>query len=74
MLKAALLKELIPESLTESMKHLEHFHLALFFIWRRFYEVVRRLFGISYKVHNTKGNLAQHKTHHYLWTGKLILL
>ena len=48
MLKAAFLTEIIPESLQSLIKNFEHLHLALFFIWRRYYELARRLSGITY--------------------------
>ena len=49
MLKASLLTEVIPESVQALIKHFEHFHLALFFIWKRYYELARRFCGIVYK-------------------------
>jgi hypothetical protein len=44
------LKELLPESGESLSKILEHFHLALFFIWRKYYEFAKRLCGIKYKL------------------------
>ena len=48
MLKAALLSELLPESLQGVVRNFEHLHLALFFIWKRYYELARRLSRITY--------------------------
>lgn len=49
LVKKELLQRVLPESFTDVVKHFEHFHLALFFLWRRFYEVAKRLCRVVYK-------------------------
>lgn len=46
-LKQHLLKEL-PSSLTVLLDNLQHLHIGLFFIWKNYYEVLKRLLAIRY--------------------------
>ena len=48
LLMREILTDLIPSSLGDFIKYFEHFHLATFFIWRRFYEFAKRLTSIDY--------------------------
>ena len=70
MLKAALLSELLPESLQGLIKNFEHFHLALFFIWKRYYQLTRRLSKITYVKHKPDN---QSLIHDYLKPGRIIM-
>jgi len=70
LLKVNLL-ELLPESLHLVVRNLQHLHLGLFFLWKRYYELARRLAGIRYKVYNQK-SMQKHDIA-YLTPGRLIV-
>ena len=70
MLKAAFLTEIIPESVQALVKHFEHLHLALFFMWKRYYELARRLCGITFTKHRSDN---QGKAQSYMRPGRIIM-
>jgi hypothetical protein len=43
LIKLTLFRELLPTSADSLAKILEHFHLALFFVWQKYYEFAKRL-------------------------------
>jgi len=62
----------VPDSLNELLRHFEHFHLALFFMWRRFYELAKRLAGVHYKSVSMSNGAAQGVD--YVKPGRIIML
>jgi len=54
------------------MDHLQHLHLGLFFIWRRYYEVMKRLLGIRYK-YDGKVQNSQNHIIDYIKPGRVIV-
>lgn len=69
-LKTTLISELLPSSAESLSKLLEHFHLALFFLWRRYYEFAKRLCQIKYKLFDAN---VRPQGVDYLKPGRLIM-
>jgi hypothetical protein len=60
----------LPDNAESMVKLFEHLHLALFFVWRHYYELSKRLCGIKYKLFDQS---ARTQGLSYLKPGRLII-
>jgi hypothetical protein len=67
-LSAAFGKQL-PQSIQEIIENMHHLHLCFFFLWGRYYELIRRLFRIRYHISSNSNG-----ANSYLRAGRFIMV
>ena len=65
--------KLVPTNFIYVIETFEQLHCGLFFIWKRYYEMVKRLFRIRYRYIDDHSISSQSHTLDYIKPGRIIV-